>query len=282
MRRALIVGLGYTGQQLARGLLAEGIPVSGTCTGPAGPDAPCEVLPLDLLRPEALDLPGAAGAVVYYLVPTLFRRYEPGARPHLAPLRRLLAAVAPHGVRGLVYLSSTSVYGDTGGGWVDEQTPVAPQTPWARMRVELEQEVWSFGQRQGLPACVVRCPEIYGPGRGPVARLRAGYVLRFPHRYSNRIHVQDLAAVLSALGRRLQPPLLLAADDLPATSAEVYGHAAALLGRGEVPTGPADGGDENRLGLLSESKRCCNRQLRAWLGRPLCYPTYREGLAATC
>lgn len=293
MKRAIIIGCGYTGQALARRLLGAGIQVAGTWSGSPAEQQQIEgvkLYPLDLLSPggpegsgapQPLALPAAAGAVVYYMVSTLYRQYEEQARPHLAPLERVLDGLQGQSISGLIYLSSTSVYGDTGGQWIDEQSPVAPQSPWGRMRVDLEQRVWAYGRQQGIPACVVRLPEIYGPGRGPVARLRRGYVLRFPERYSNRIHVEDLAWVLHELGQRLEPNLLLAADDCPVIAAEVYQYAAELLGMDPVVRGDAVTKDPNRRALLSESKRCCNALLSTWLGRPLRYPSFREGLPTT-
>jgi nucleoside-diphosphate-sugar epimerase len=277
MERALIIGCGYTGQALARRLVKQGVDVTGTTTGPAEA-AGVRLREVDLLRDASLELPEAAGAVVYYMVPTLAR--QEAGRPHIPPMERCLAAVGRQPVRGVIYLSSTSVYGDPQGAWVDESSPVAPRSPWGRMRVELEQAVASFGRARGVPACVVRLPEIYGPGRGPVERLRRGYVLRRPHRYSNRIYIDDLVTVLHVLGERLDAPLLLVADNEPATSLEVYTYTAQRLGLElTVDEGPAEG-DANRRALVEESKRCRNTALLGWLGRPLGFPSYRDGITA--
>jgi len=278
MERALIIGCGYTGQALARRLAGQGVEVTGTATGPGEAVRGVRLREVDLTRDVSLELPEAAGAVVFYMVPTLAR--QEAGRLYLPPMERCLAALGRQPLRGLIYLSSTSVYGDAQGAWVDESSPVAPRSPWGRMRVELEQAVASFGRARRVPACVVRLPEIYGPGRGPVERLRAGYVLRSPHRYSNRIYVDDLVTVLGTLGERLDLPLLLAADNEPATSLEVYSYAAQRLGLElTVEEGPAPG-DANRRALVEESKRCRNAQLRSWLGHPLGFPSYREGITA--
>lgn len=293
MKRALIIGCGYTGSVLARRLLRRGVAVCGTSlSGPGAPQplpdgAAWTSLALDLIHPPAsLSLPQAEGAVVYYMVSTLHRRHDPLARPHLDPPRAVLAALERHRPAGLVYLSSTSVYGDQQGGWVDEQTPVAPASPWARMRVEIEALLRERCRQRRLPLCVARLPEIYGPGRGPLARLRKGYRLRYPDRYSNRIHVEDLAMVLDRLGRALAagapaPELLLISDGHPARSDEVYRHAAALLGVDPPPLSDEDVGDPNRRGLMQESKRCDNTLLRRFLDAPLAYPDYRVGLPAS-
>lgn len=281
MNRALIIGCGYTGQTLARRLLEASVAVTGTSV--SGPGVPGVAwVGLDLKAHAAPDLPAADGAVVYFMVPPLTRVHDPQQRAHMVPLEAALRGLEGRAVQALVYLSSTSVYGDAAGAWVDEQTPPAPLSPWGRMRVELEQRIWAHGQQTDTPCCVVRLPEIYGPGRGPVARLRKGYTLRYPLRYTNRIHVDDLALVLHELGRRPPPRLLLVADGHPATAREVYQHAATLLGLGPVPESEGERElDPNRLGLASESKRCRTHRLMQWLGRPLRYPTHVEGLPTT-
>jgi nucleoside-diphosphate-sugar epimerase len=288
MQSALIIGCGYTGRFLARRLLARGVAVRGTTRSGelgGGAEAGLELVTLDLALGHGgrTSLPRLPGVVVYYMVPTLARRYDGGARPHLGPLEAVLSGLEGHDLRGLVYLSSTSVYGDRGGGWVDERTAPAPASPWARMRLDLEERVLAFGRERGVRACVTRLPEIYGPGRGPVERLRAGWALRNGSRLSNRIHVLDLAAVLDELGERLDRELLVVSDDEPAVSREVYALAAELLGLAGSAVEAEDEGDadENRRALFHESKRCSNAELRSWLGRGLLYPTYREGLP-TC
>jgi len=287
MNRALIVGCGYTGAALSAQLADADVEVFTTSTQNAEDPRHRQ---LDLTRDVELSLPESEGAVVYYMVSTLFRQYDPDARPHLQPLRRLLRGLVRP--RGVVYLSSTSVYGDRRGGWVDEESTVAPSSPWALMRVELEAEVRAYGAEQGIPACIARLPEIYGPGRGPQSRLRQGlsrsepvsadgrgYVLRYPERYSNRIHIDDLAAVLRRLGERLDQPLLLVSDDRPARSEEVYRFTARQLGIDLVVAPPEQTADLNLQALRSESKRCQNARLRAWHGA-LRYPSYVEGITA--
>ena len=281
MRKAFILGCGYTGLVLARRLEGKGITVGGTRATEDEQGAGPALRRLDLRQGAAPLLTEAQGAVIYYMIPTGSRAYDPERRPHLQLMDNALAGLSGLDIKGLIYLSSTSVYGDPKGGWVDELTVPEPRSPWGHMRLELEHHLTRFGQDRGVPTCVVRLPEIYGPGRGPVARLRKGYTLRFPNRYSNRIHVEDLALVLEQLGQRLEPPLLLVADDHPTTSAEVYDLAASLLGLEAVPRGEEVEGDENRRALLSESKRCRTDLLKGWLGRKLKYPSYREGLAST-
>lgn len=278
MKSALIIGCGYTGTALASRLLAAGWQVTALSReGQALPGA--SVRRVDLLA-GAPDLEGAQGAVVYYLVPPLFRTYEPGSRPHLRPLQQVLDRLRPLAIERLVYASSTSVYGDRGGEWVEEASQPRPDSPWGQMRLDLERLVLRFGRETACPTSVVRLPEIYGPGRGPVQRLRQGYALRHPGRWSNRIHLEDLVDVLERLAGPAAPELLLCSDDEPARAGEVYELAARLLGV-RLAEAASEPEDPNRAALGRDSKRCCNKRLRAWLGRPLRYPTYREGLPTT-
>jgi nucleoside-diphosphate-sugar epimerase len=275
VERAFLIGCGYSAAALGHRLQAAGVAAAGISLSGAAVEG-IAVARADL-RTGLLELSAAAGAVVYYMVPTLAAR-DDGSHRH--PMERALAALDAQAIAGLIYLSSTSVYGDTGGGWVDERTPPSPSSPWGRMRADLEQLVWSYGREHNLPASVVRLPEIYGPGRGPIERLRQGHAPRFPERYSNRIHVDDLADVLFELGQRLDRELLLVCDGYPATTGEVYGYAAELLGQPPPSFGTEDGDDPNRLAMARDSKRCRNDGLLRWLGRPLRYPSYQQGLAA--
>lgn len=278
MNKALIIGCGYTGKRLAERLSTQGVEVHATTRSGESPPG-THGHALDLLTPHAnLRLPYADGCVVYYMVGPLHREYDATQAPHIAVMSRALTALKQEDIVGLVYLSSTSVYGDQQGGWVDEQTPLSPKSPWGQMRAELERAIWDFGAAQSIPAAVVRLPEIYGPGRGPIDRLRRGYALRFPERFSNRIHVDDLADVLAELGSRRDKELLLVSDGHPATTEEIYAYAADLAGlpapaqSNDLPTDP------NILSLVRDSKRCNNAALLAWLGRPLRFPSYREGV----
>ncbi|MCC6746208.1 MAG: NAD-dependent epimerase/dehydratase family protein [Deltaproteobacteria bacterium] len=278
--RAVIVGCGFAGTALARRLAERGVGVAATSR--TGRDADGgRVRSVDLTSEAPLELPEARGAVVYYLVGPLCHELAE-SRTHLRPLDRVLGALCSARPCGVIYVSSTSVYGDRAGGWVSEETSTAPDSPWGRMRVDLEERVHAFGEECGLPASVVRLPEIYGPGRGPISRLQAGYRVRFPDRYSNRIHLEDLVTILVRLGERLDQKVLLAADGTPALVGEVYDYAATLLGWPAAPRGDATElpSDPNHLALLRDSKRCDTARLRQWLGEPLRYPNYREGLLA--
>ena len=180
------------------------------------------------------------------------------------------------------YLSTTGVYGDHGGGWVDEDTPLGPSTRRGAARVAAEAE---WRAVPGLPLHIFRLAGIYGPGRGPFAKVRAGTARRIvkPGQVFSRIHVDDIAAVLRASIDRPRPGAVYnVCDDDPAPPQEVIAHAAFLLG---LPPPPEVAFEEADLGPMArsfyaESKRVSNARIKEELGVALSHPDYRSGLAA--
>jgi nucleoside-diphosphate-sugar epimerase len=177
------------------------------------------------------------------------------------------------------YLSTMGVYGDRRGGWVFEESPVAPQSPEARRRATAEADWLGDG------ACVFRLPGIYGPGRSAFDRLRAGTARRLvrPGQVFSRIHVDDLARGIATSIERPRPGgVYNLCDDEPAPAAEVTAYAAQLLGMAPPPEEAFDEAAVSPAALRfwSESKRVSNARAKAELGWRPAYPTYREGLAA--
>jgi nucleoside-diphosphate-sugar epimerase len=183
------------------------------------------------------------------------------------------------------YLSTVGVYGDHGGGWVDETTPaVAPGARGGR-RLEAEAAWLSFGETHAKCVEVFRLPGIYGPGRSAIDQLLAGTARRIvkPGQVFNRIHVEDLATALEAA--ITQPPrhsVYNLADDEPAPADEVVAYAAGLLGMAPPPAIPIESAQLSPMAasFYEQSKRVSNRRMKEALGVRLAYPTYREGLAA--
>lgn len=277
MQKALIIGCGYTGLALARRLAQNNIELHLTSrTG--GKVEDFSISALDLLDEKPLALPDVHDTTVYYMVPTLFRQYDSEQLPHLRPLARVLEKCGEQRPAGFIYLSSTSVYGEQNGAVVDEQTTPRPNSPWGKMRLDLERLALAFGSTQKIPVCILRIAEIYGPGRGPIARLQRGLGPHDADRFSNRIHRDDLADILCELGKRLDRSLLIAADGNPSPTKEVYEYAARLLGLTELPPSLPLPTDPNTLSLARDSKRLNNSALLNWLGHPLRYPSYREGM----
>ncbi len=285
--RLFCFGLGYTALAFARSLMGDGWRVAGTCQSEARAaelaEQGIEAYPFDDDRP--LDDPEAALAgATAILVST---PPGPAGDPVLTAAGGALAeAVAGLPTpRWLGYLSTTGVYGDRGGAWVDERTPPAPTTARGRRRAAAEAAWLDFGRRSGVPVHLFRLAGIYGPGRSPLDAVRAGTAKRIdkPGQIFSRIHVDDIVRVLRASLARPDPGAIYnVCDDEPAPPAEVVAYACALLGRAPPPLVPFD---EARLSPMArsfyaENKRVSNRRIKDDLGVRLAYPDYRSGLDA--
>jgi nucleoside-diphosphate-sugar epimerase len=271
-------GLGYTGRVLARRLAAEGWIVGGTCrtadkTSEAG--FPVEVFDGDHPLPrKALD------GVTHLLVSV-----PPDAvgDPVLAVHGEDIAQIK--GLRWLGYLSTTGVYGDRGGEWVDETAELSPSGERGRRRVAAEAGWLDLWHRRGVPVHVFRLAGIYGPGRSPFEALRGGTVKRIdkPGQVFSRIHVEDLAHVLASSISRPRPGAVYnVCDDDPAAPEAVVAHAAALLGMPAPPLVPFEAAELSPMArsFYDDNKRVSNRLIKSELGVTLRYPDYRAGLAA--
>ncbi len=180
------------------------------------------------------------------------------------------------------YLSTTGVYGDHDGGWVSEDTPLAPSTKRGQKRVEAE-AAWQA--IPGLPLHIFRLAGIYGPGRGPFSKVRNGTARRIikPGQVFSRIHVDDIAQVLEASIRHPDPGAIYnLCDDDPAPPQDVIAHAAELL---DLPVPPAVDFEAAEMSPMArsfyaESKRVSNARIKDELGVRLLYPDYRAGLRA--
>lgn len=179
------------------------------------------------------------------------------------------------------YLSTTGVYGDHNGGWVDEDTPLTPSTKRGQMRVDAE-AAW---QSIGLPLHIFRLAGIYGPGRGPFAKVRNGTARRIIKKGQvfSRIHVADIAQVLAAsIAQPNAGAIYNLCDNDPAPPEDVIGHAAELLG---LPIPPAQNFEDADMtpmarSFYAESKKVRNDRIKTELGVKLIYPDYRAGLSA--
>jgi nucleoside-diphosphate-sugar epimerase len=185
----------------------------------------------------------------------------------------------------LGYLSTTGVYGDRGGGWVDETSELCPGSERGRRRVAAEAGWLQLRRDRGVPVHIFRLAGIYGPGRSPFDALRIGTARRVgkPGQVFSRIHVDDLAVVLLASINRLLPGAVYnVCDDEPASSADVIAHAAALLGVPTPPLMPFDSADLSPMArsFYADNKRVSNALIKKELRVQLRYPNYRAGLAA--
>lgn len=273
MSTLLSFGHGYSAQALARRLLPQGWRVIGTSRAPkrrAQDGVEMVRYPGDDMRPH-LD---AASHMLISAAP------DAEGDPVLRELREEIAARAGT-FEWVGYLSTTGVYGDHGGGWVDEATPVTPSTRRGRWRAAAEAE-W---QALGLPLHIFRLAGIYGPGRGPFAKVRAGTARRIvkPGQVFSRIHVEDIARVLEASIARPNPGAIYnVCDDLPAPPEDVIAYAAELLGVEPPPAEDFETAEMSPMArsFYAESKRVRNDRIKRELGVELAYPDYRSGLRA--
>jgi nucleoside-diphosphate-sugar epimerase len=285
--RLLVLGGGYTGQRLATALAAAGVPTLLTRRGEPDPGAMPKQTPTTPLGWLRFD--GASGACpapaqlegVSHVLVTIPPDSE-GNDPVLPHLGDTLAALRPAWVG---YLSTTGVYGDSGGAWVEENTPPNPAPGRSAARLACER-AW---RASGLPLQVFRLPAIYGPRRTPFASLRRreARLIHKPGQVFSRVHVDDIiGAVLHCL--RLAPPqrpdTLILADERPCPSSETLGYAAHLLG---LPLPELQRWHEVAESLSPmarsfwrENRRANSRLLRQGLGYRLLHPSYREGYRA--
>jgi nucleoside-diphosphate-sugar epimerase len=273
LAKLLIFGAGYSGLAIARDAAAAGLQVA--ITSRRGISAPRGVALVAFA--DAADAIAAAELIV--------STAAPGAEgdPVLVAYG---SAIAASPARWIGYLSTTGVYGDRNGGWVNENTPPAPGTDRARRRVAAEQD-W-VRAAAGRPCDLMRLAGIYGPGRSALDDVRSGRARRVikPGHAFGRIHRDDIAAgVVAALSR---PPegmrVLNFVDDLPAESADVLAEVARLLG---VPPPPAVAFEDAWAGMSemgrsfwAENRKVGNVATKAALSIAWLYPSYREGLAA--
>lgn len=275
-RILLSLGHGYSAAGLARRLIPQGWRVIGTTRSPDRMAA---------LRAEGVE-------------PLLWPGTDLG--PAIAQATHVLTSIAPdeHGdpvIRAqgadlatahpawVGYLSTTGVYGDHQGGWVDESTPATATSTRGRQRILAERQ-WLD---TGLPVHIFRLAGIYGPGRGPFEKVRDGSARRIikPGQVFSRIHVDDIAQVLEASIRRPNPGAIYnLCDDDPAPPQDVIGHAADLLG---LPLPPAEDWATAQATMhpmarafYAESRRVRNDRIKDELGVRLIHPDYRSGLAS--
>ena len=273
----LIFGLGYAASAVARLAVADGWRVAGT-TGQAGPERPDGIVRLPF------EAAGAWLAEATHLLASA--PPGPAGDPVLARYRDGIEAAGP---RWIGYFSTTGIYGDRDGGWVDETSEPSPGSDRARRRIEAERQ-WRqvAGTASGGAIDLLRIAGIYGPGRSPFDSLRAGRARRIlaPGHCFGRIHRDDIAGATWAAMRH--PPaearVLNLVDDLPEESATVTAYAAGLLDLDPpegIPLAAAwPGMSPMARSFWSDNRRVSGSLTQQRLGYRWRYPTYREGLAA--
>lgn len=254
MAHLFIFGLGYSAKRIRTAAEARGWTVGGT---------------------------GSEGGTAF--------EDDDAVRAALGPASHVLSSVPPGeasdpvldrygdalGHAWLGYLSSTGVYGDTGGAWVDESAPVGSGRRSARSEADA---AWL-----DRSARVFRLPGIYGPGRSALDRAAAGraHRIELPEQVFSRVHVEDIASGVVA-GLEAPPGAYNLADDLPASQNTVIEEACRLLGIAPPPLQSLDeaGLSPQARAFYAENRRVANGKAKRVLGWEPAYPTYREGLRA--
>jgi nucleoside-diphosphate-sugar epimerase len=274
----LAMGLGYSAAALSRRLLAQGWRVIGTTRSPEKA-ARLQAQGIEPLIWPGTPLDGALAEATHIL---LSIAPDAAGDPVIVAEAEALRRAKPEWVG---YLSTTGVYGDHDGGWVDETTPLTPGTARGRQRVLAEAQWQALAADQGWPLHIFRLAGIYGPGRGPFRKVKDGTAQRIvkPGQFFSRIHVEDIGQVLDASIHRPDPGAVYnVCDDDPSPPQDVLAHAAELLGLPIPPEVDIDKADMTPMArsFYAESKRVRNDRLKRDLGIKLLYPTYRDGLAA--
>lgn len=286
MERLLIIGCG----DIARRALPElrsryRVTALVRSREPALAASGVELIEGDLDRPESLvPLAGRAERVAHLAPPA-------GDGSVDVRTRNLIAALAPRG-RGamlpqrFLYLSTSGVYGDCAGEWVDEGRPPRPGTDRARRRLDAERAIGDWGERNEVQVVMLRVPGIYAPGRLPLDRLIRGTPALAAEEdvYTNHIHADDLAAIVVAAlqaGRGIYN----ASDDGPMKMGDFFDLVADRAG---LPRPPRVSRDEagrrvprELFSFMSESRRLVNKRMREELGVRLRYPTVADGVPMT-
>jgi nucleoside-diphosphate-sugar epimerase len=288
-RNCLIVGCGYTGLRLARRLrpawrvaalvrsdeAAARLEAEGLATLQADLDSP--------VGPHARAALEAAtdGAAIAYLAP------PPDSGEDDPRLGRFLEALGSARPLAFLYMSTTGVYGDTGGAVVTEASPVAPANDRSRRRVAAEAAATAWCERRGVRAVVLRVPGIYGPHRLPLERLRRGEPALRPGDAGpgNRIHVDDLVTACVAALERTVRGVFNVTDGNPASTTEYLQRTADLAGLPQPPlVALADAPGRISPGMLAflvESRRVDSRRMREELDVVPRYQRLEDGIAAS-
>ncbi len=273
MNTLLIFGLGYSGRAVARA--APDFDIVATTRSKPGDNEGVTMIPFDAAEPAI----AAATHILVTAAPT------PEGDPVLFRYKSSIAA-APR-LRWIGYLSSTAVYGNRDGGWVDEDTPPAPTQARGQRRLDAE-TAWSALSGQ-VAVDIIRLAGIYGPGRSAFDDLRAGTARRMikPGHQFGRIHRDDIGRAVAEAMRQDRPTgrrVLNLTDDVPSESAVVIVEAARLMG---VPPPPAvafadaaPAMSPMALSFWAENRKVRGEKTQQALGLRWSYPSFREGLAA--
>ena len=286
--RSLIFGCGDVGRRIAKQLLANGtspnlltayVNSQESAAKAANIGIACDIIDLD--APSELRLGACNGARLYYTIAP----QKQGVVDKRS--RAVIDAFGDQGIKPdkVVLISTTGVYGDSGGDWVDEQSLTQPQTERGQRRLDSEQHWLAWSQEQGVDVIVLRVPGIYAFSRLPRDRLKRQTPVVKPTEcgFTNRIHADDLANIcIVSMESSQTGEIYNATDGSPGTIAEYLQAAASALGYPPLPEiSMKQAQSELSSGMLSylnESRKISNRKLINKLGVKLLYPDFRKGI----
>ena len=280
MNTLLVFGYGYTARVISQKLHSEGWRVIGT-TRSVDTAAVMEADGIEPLLWPGDDVADALSAASHIL---LSAAPSESGDPVLAALEGEIRQRADQ-YKWVGYLSTTAVYGNRDGGWVDETSTLAPATKRGKLRAEAEQAWLDLGLESGAPVHIFRLAGIYGPGRGPFAKVRAGTARQIIKKGQvfSRTHVEDIAQVLRAsIAAPNAGAIYNVCDNDPAPPQDVIAEAARLL---NLPLPEAVDFETAEMtpmarSFYGESKKVSNQRILEELGITLKYPDYRSGLNA--
>lgn len=282
-KKLFCFGYGYTAAALATVLRGYGWHIAGTTTDPDkraqmiadGIDA--ELFEPNRHLPDPFESFRGVTHVLFSIPPT--RSGDPVFEAHAHDL------LESGSIEWAGYLSTTAVYGNHDGGWIDENTPLAPTSQRGSQREKAEEQWQALAMNEDFPLHIFRLSGIYGPGRSAIDTIRSGTARRIdkPGHVFNRIHVDDIVQTLIASFNNPKPGAIYnLADDLPSSSHEVIAFVCNLLGMSPPPMIPYEQADVAPMvrSFYSDNKRVKNDRIKQELGVTLRYPDYRAGLQA--
>lgn len=281
-----IIGYGDTGKRVAGRWMEHGVTVRALVRRPIRVDEHTppnlELVRGDLDEPATLPADAIAGTRLYYFAPPP-RQGDTDTR-----MRDFVAALSTQSAppSKIVLISTTGVYGDCRGAWVDETRAPAPGSDRARRRLDAEQVMSAYADEHGVPLVILRVAGIYGPGRLPERRLREQTPLPAVDDcgYTNRVHIEDLVEIcVQAMAQETVTGVFNVSDGNPGTMREYFDALADRLG---YPRLPVPGREQmaatvnaQMMSYLAESRRLDNRKVLETLGLSLRYPDLESGLA---
>ncbi|MEI7668470.1 MAG: SDR family oxidoreductase [Pseudomonadota bacterium] len=284
-KKILIFGFGYTANFLAQKLKNTGFTITGTSRNSEKREyySGFSYEIVDFTKPEVEKI---IQDTTHILISTSQRLSD------FDPVLENFTEIILNNTKKLEwigYLSTTGVYGNHQGAWVDEETPVKPDGERTRKRIEAEQKWLEFGKNLNIPTNIFRLAGIYGEGRSVIEQLKEGkaQAIYKQNQVFSRIHVEDIANILIASINKPQGSnqggnIYNVCDDEPAPAYEVMNYAAEILGLPKPEIIPYEKAHLSDMAkeFYSSNRRVSNKKIKEKLGVDLLYPTYREGIKA--